>query len=226
MTTQPPVFTYYTPIHIMSDNWRPADQQKLISVWRRSWAARGWNPIVLGEDDAKRHPQYEELRAKFWSLPTPYGHDFEGPCFMRWAAMSAVGGGMLTDYDCINYTFAPREVDPNRMLVFENPDCPYTHMGVVQGRKEHWEEMVQRMANWVPDQRDLNPAHNMFHCADAAFLVQCLDTKLREKPEWLERAPGHTVFPNISGDIVHYGYEMKAAGYWPKADHIEKIRPL
>ena len=225
MTTQPPVFTYYAPIHVMPDLWSPDSQQRLLSIWRRSWAARGWNPIVLGEDDAKRHPQYEELRAKFWALPTPYGHDFEGPCFMRWAAMSAVGGGMLTDYDAINYNFEPREVDPHRMQVFADTSLPAC-MGAVLGSQKHFEEMTQRMANWVPAEPDWNTSVNGYHCSDLTLLIQYLDTGARPGPDWLIKVPGQSVFPDTTGDIVHYGYHMKAAGYWPKADHIEKIRPL
>jgi hypothetical protein len=52
------------------------------------------------------------------------------------------------------------------------------------------------------------------------------DKKNRECPEWLKNSNGCTVFPKITGALVHYGYLMKAAGHWPKWENIEAIRPF
>jgi len=139
--------------------------------------------------------------------------------------MSAVGGGMLTDYDAINYNFAAREVDPTRMQVFSDPHQTVC-MGAVLGSQKHFEEMTQRFANWIPSEPDWNPTVNGYHCSDLTLLIQYLETGTRKGPGWLVKVPGQSVFPDTTGDIVHYGYHMKAAGYWPKADRIEKIRPL
>lgn len=217
------VYTYYMPVPGL---WPDETQRALIEVWKRSWAKQGWNPVVLCEADAARHPRYAEFKKKFWELPTIYGHDYCGACFMRWVATAVWGGGMMVDYDVMNYGFAPRLPEADRMQVIADHSVPPIFMGAVLGWGKYFEAMSELFLNWVPDERDWNPNGKFHHCDDLTFLIQCFNSNNRERPPWLEYVDGCTLFPKTDGLLVHYGYEMKNSGFWPKHEFIEKIRPF
>jgi hypothetical protein len=67
----------------------------------------GWKPYVIGEDEARDHPLYNELREKFSTLPTVNDKFYELQCYLRWVAMANLGGGFMADYDILNYGFPP-----------------------------------------------------------------------------------------------------------------------
>jgi hypothetical protein len=224
------VFTYYMPV---PDLWSEESQRALIDIWARSWAKAGWEPVVLTEDDAKAHPGFSHYREKFWALPTEYGHDYEGGCFMRWLAVARAGGGMMVDYDVINYGFLPSHIFvENKMTIYADNPPTGVFMGAVSGHRHHFQEMADIFAAWEPDQNDLNSTsasadYQDYHCSDLTMLVRMFDDKTSPKPNWLTRRAGCALFPHPTWEtskLVHYAYAMRAADYWPKHEHIEKIR--
>lgn len=217
------VYTYYMQVPGL---WSNESQLALIDLWKRSWSKHGWNPVVLTEEDAKKHPRYAEFKKRFWEMPTPYGHDYEGGCFLRWAAMAAVGGGMLVDYDVINYGFAPREADRRQMQVFCDGPGPIW-CGAILGPLKFFDYMVLAFYLWPTEKGEWLPEHGLYHCEDQVFLRHMMDTRTHLRPFWLHRVPGCTRYPNLSGPLVHYtSAAMKNDGKWPKHEHIEKLRPI
>lgn len=232
------VFTYFMPVPGLYDI---NSQYKLIDVWRRSWKKAGWNPIVLDESTTRRHPRYEFFKSRYWALPTEYGHDYCGACFFRWLAVAVAGGGMLADYDVINYGFEPRKPGDKMRLYCEPLPRP-VFMGAVLGTAQQFETMAQIFADWGPDEFDWNknakPAP-MMHCDDLSMLIRMFISGTYPKPEWFVRDTGCGLFSHPTSGrpdwpseawrttkLVHYGYRMKAAGFWPKHKHIEKLRPF
>lgn len=132
---------------------------------------------------------------------------------------------MLTDYDVINYGMPPTPVDPKRMRILADKPIPL-FLGVVHGPSELFEGVCQMFTEWVPGDRDWYPKISKHHCSDLSFMQQLLDSKNRECPEWLHWENGCTLYPKLDGPLVHYGYVMHDDGYWPKCDHIEKLRPI
>jgi len=225
------VYTYYTPVPGL---WSEDSQRKLIEVWSRSWRKQGWVPIVLDESHAKKHPRYKEFKERFWSdetHPTEYGHDYEGACFMRYAAVAAMGGGMMVDYDVINYSFRPVRPDPRKFFLFdESMNSQAIATGTTLGPAALYEGLAQIFFDWKLTQHDWNPNAKppMYHISDLTCTMQMFDGRVA-KPAWLELKPGCSIFPHPSwkfAPLVHYCYAMHAAGYWPKHEHIEKIRPF
>lgn len=222
------VYTYYKQVPGL---WSDDSQRKLLDVWARSWTKAGWNPVILGEEDAQKHPRYEELKGRYWNLPSPYGHDYDGGCFLRWAAVAAAGGGLMVDYDVINYDFSPRPTSSHHMLVFSNKTPQHSFMGisecvfmgVVLGPQRYYEHMVQEFFNWRS-----HPIDNEY-CSDLTCLTRMFHTDTWPCPGWLHRVPGCALFDNSgwkTAPLVHYAFKMHALGYWPKCDHIEKLRPF
>lgn len=226
---RPNVFTYYMPVPGL---WSNESQQALLEIWRTSWYKAGWNPVVLDETFLQGCPQYAAYKEKYWSLPTEYGHDYEGACFIRWLATAHLGGGMMVDYDVINYGFEPRKPDPTQMILFCDDPPGTIFMGAVLGIREHFQEMADIFATWEPSDYDINWGTTWYgkhHCSDLTMLERMFDHKNRERPPWLIRQPGCALFDYPTwrtSKLVHYGFRMKAAGFWPKADWINKIRPI
>lgn len=220
------VFTYFMPVPGLCSE---ESQHKLIDVWRRSWRKAGWNPVVLDESTPRRHPRYDFYKSRYWALPTEYGHDYCGACFFRWLAMAVVGGGMLTDYDVINYGFESRDPDRREMIVYCDEPPPTIFMGAVLGTAQQFEKMAQIFADWGPDNFDWNNHAKLMHCDDLSMLVRMFETKTYLKPKWLVKKPGCGLYdfgPWKTSKLVHYGYAMHSAGLWPKHEHIENLRPF
>lgn len=88
----------------------------LVSQWRSSWFRAGWNPVVLGPDDAKRSPLFERVQAQrdFFTSHTSNPPDYQMACVERWCAASACCPDeplFMADWDVINYGFTPEEVE-------------------------------------------------------------------------------------------------------------------
>lgn len=234
VATDMKVFTYYQPIDGL---WSHESQLALIDVWRRSWSKAGWEPIVLSEDDVRQHPRYHFFKEHFWSKPAIYGNDYAGACFMRYFAASIHGGGMLTDFDVINHSFPPRKPTPERMTIFA--DGEHIFAGAFLASAQHYLDMAEIFAAWVPDEHDTKHTTRVFdippllegqaNCDDLGLLVRMFETKTYTKPPWLEHLPGCSLWDSpdcATAPLVHYGYKMRETGHWPKHEWIEKLRPI
>jgi len=103
------VYTYYGPTAFDHN-----EQQSLIGLWRESWAKQGFEPVVLDHKDMLRCDRSAELLKKATDLPTINIKQYEVNCFIRYAAVQAKGGGIMTDYDVMNYW-----IHPGRLLWHE-----------------------------------------------------------------------------------------------------------
>lgn len=62
------VFTYYVPI-----KGKPQDDEiALIEIWKKSWALRGWTPVVLGEEHVPDDPAARKLEPREVGAMTVY----------------------------------------------------------------------------------------------------------------------------------------------------------
>jgi hypothetical protein len=229
------VFTYYTPLGYLNDEH---DQRKLIELWAESWRRRGWTPVVLDESHARRHPRYKEFKKKFWELPTEYGHEYEGACFLRYVATAAMGGGMMTDYDVINYSFTPADADraqakyqSPQLILFADRPPDKVFCGAIHGCHELFEGLSQLFFEWVPSDIDFvttSKTYRGYHCSDLSRIQNYFEGR-RVKPDWFQLAPGCSLYTDKDWNtkpMTHYGYEMKRTGHWPKYEGIPRLRPI
>ena len=84
-----------------------------LEVWKATWSAAGWKPVVLTEEHAALHPKYQEYRDYFMSMPTVNSPEYETGCYLRHMAMAVIGGGFMSDTDVINVNVPP------------SPNCDY-----------------------------------------------------------------------------------------------------
>jgi hypothetical protein len=115
---KPKVYTYFSPVPSREGQ---LEQRKLIELWEKTWQANGWFTHVLTEEDARKHPKFNEWEPIFRAFPTVNPKSYEMAAWNRWIAMAEVGGGFLTDYDTINFGFK----DPTRSLLWPNDEDVY-----------------------------------------------------------------------------------------------------
>lgn len=75
------------------------DELKLITLWRQYWTRAGWQPFVLNEWYAQKHPLYGKLDEFVSKLPSSNPKAYERACYIRWLALAQAGGGWMADYD-------------------------------------------------------------------------------------------------------------------------------
>lgn len=89
------VFTYYEPVSQLTG------QLEQIDVCRQSWERHGWQLDVIGEDVARKSEFYPKYAETISLLPSVNPGKYDYHCYMRWLAMSTIGGVMI-DYDVVN----------------------------------------------------------------------------------------------------------------------------
>lgn len=104
---RPIMHTFFHPVPNEISGTQMSDKANddLIAAWKEAWRNAGYDPVVLGLDDAKRHPLYDSYVQKLQTVPM-MGKGGKGLnilynqlCFLRWLAMAAAGGGFMCDYD-------------------------------------------------------------------------------------------------------------------------------
>ncbi|KAJ8036884.1 hypothetical protein HOLleu_17541 [Holothuria leucospilota] len=169
------IYTYFQKDpNAKPENVRVNDET--LSLWRNVWSSAGWRPQILTEEDAKRHPSYEELRQKFWELPTINTKEYELACFMRYVAMAAVGGGWMSDYDVIPYrlTACIEPLNDGAFTIYDNR-VP----SLVSGSSREFTRVANLMANidWK-SQPKLFSVNDKPHVSDMYCQVKFVEDEL------------------------------------------------
>lgn len=116
-------------------------QREALGIWQDSWQRHGWTPVLLNEQDAKKHRLYDEFVEAIGRLPTANHPAYERACYLRWLAMAQIGGGWMVDYDVVNCGFRPREVEDGIGVWQNHNPCPC----VVSGHALDYEYAVREM---------------------------------------------------------------------------------
>lgn len=76
-------------------------------LWAEGWRSRGWNPVKLTQRDALRNPRYKDIQDNLKNLRF-LGDPAEMTArLVRWAALDAVGGGLMVDPEVMPNNFNP-----------------------------------------------------------------------------------------------------------------------
>lgn len=88
---RPKMHTYYEKAK--TDMTDVADDD-LLANWQKAWWDAGWEPVIITQWDAMNLPEYDDM------IDLIVDPDFIGQynmqCFIRYLAMSAVGGGWMS----------------------------------------------------------------------------------------------------------------------------------
>ena len=103
---RPPMYTFFQMKRISTGGRLDTNgkHEEMLETWKKSWYTRGFDPIVLNLEDAKKHPAFEHYSSKFEKLTSDdafiFGGSYDYMCLMRWLAMAAQGvDAFMSDYD-------------------------------------------------------------------------------------------------------------------------------
>ena len=120
-------------------------QGPTVDAWKSIWERAGWKPVVLHEKHAALHPDYDDMKSRFATFPTTNSAGYEVACYLRYLAMSMVGGGYMTDYDTINVNVPPPPgcefLPSNGKLTTHDDFVP----AMVSGTEQEFERVIQDM---------------------------------------------------------------------------------
>lgn len=94
------VYTYQHDYPNSHNEWA-----RQIWLWKQSWAAHGFEPVVLSQADAEKHYLYQPLSEIVRAYPTLNDRTYEHACFVRHLAFDLAGAQLISDYDVV---FDPR----------------------------------------------------------------------------------------------------------------------
>lgn len=108
----------------------PQKDAALIATWKAAWRSYGYDPYVLGFNNAKTSPEvfhnYALSLQDIFNPEYPRHEAAVKPCYHRYLAMAAQGGGMMVDLDTTPTDIASRGVGvlPEKFSLYcqvENP---------------------------------------------------------------------------------------------------------
>ncbi|GAQ84856.1 hypothetical protein KFL_002090080 [Klebsormidium nitens] len=176
-----PVYTYFEPTQ--EAPLEMVKLHRLAQVWRKNWYRAGWKPYVIGEDEARDHPLYQELREKFRLLPTVNDRFYELQCYLRWVAMANLGGGFMSDYDILNYGFPPPPASELSGPCGRGTLTSYESLMpmLVSGDSEAYIHMAKLFANYQVQNDDLD-AKGRPHVSDMELTLSRFSHEFEVKP--------------------------------------------
>jgi hypothetical protein len=207
------VFTFYSPV----EGKREHEERALIDLWKRSWAAMGWEPTVLGYQSLTFDDEISALVRKFKKLPSMNKFNLDYWCYLRWVAVAQQGGGFMCDYDVINYSFEPRPFD--QLTVYARNEEQYVPC-LVSGTSSEF----MRAVGWFASYRVPMFARFMerSHTSDMLILKEH-SSSFKLCTECIEY--GDAGWDTASA--VHYcNRVMRPNDLMPRHEHIERLRPL
>lgn len=167
---RPKIFTFFEPTK--------NEDLLLLQIWKQTWSEAGWEPVVLNLDDARHHPNYDELLSKL--LVNVTGTWFYNGkklynlfCFLRWIAMASIGGGWMSDYDTLPLYSNPSYILPNNgSLTVHTGHVP----NLVSGSALEWNRIAQIMF----DNYDKHSNHGTEFWSDMLEMDSLLKSKILE----------------------------------------------
>ncbi len=190
------IYTFYNlcPSHDVDAEIR------LLLLWKERWTALGFEPYVLNEWIARKHPYFEEYHAAVSKLPTFNTADYELACYHRWLALAQVDGGWCMDYDVFPVrgktlpTFMYAAADQLQLLQ-TNCICPCLFYAT--------REVAERMCGvFATGDYGLRKMGDKDHYSDQYAIVDLVE---KERVSWIKQ----------SNHLLGYGDDG-----WEKADFV------
>lgn len=205
-----------------------------VKMWYDSWSKNGWEPIILGEADARTHPLYDKFSNAIRNFPSVNPPKFDYHAFMRWLAVPAAGGVLSTEPDVINYSLKPKDVE--EWINIASDDILQCHSPVPSflcGTPRAYEKVCEKIISHVVKKED--SVDGRPHLSDQDFSFRYCEnsevkfyrgsplcSELFEGEVWYEKGDRWKISP-----CVHFGTPyMMQGGFLPKHEHIPRLRPL
>jgi hypothetical protein len=133
----------------------------LVKAWEEAWQSWGWDTKVLTEEDARRHPRFEEFEEKISQIDVD---EYNHRCFWRWLAMANdddVMGGWMSDYDAFPLLLTG-EVGYELMSMDGFKSWSVHIPTLIHADKRSWERMVDYMIKVISPDLDVEIITDMY----------------------------------------------------------------
>lgn len=214
------IYTYFEDISFKA-------QDPLLGLWEKSWKMQGLEPVILGKEDAKIHPDFdwfdEQMKELHKIICKKEIMDYGMTCYYRWLAYAALDHSedfYVSDYDIINLGVNQEtlsKVTFKNCLHFMDHACPcFAH-----GNTQLFNNLVFDMVNmsqinierlkskkikpWYHDQEFVQ--HNLATLKDMQQYIK--GYRLTRNRPLIAAWPG-SAQDNI-GKIIHFSHHGTAA---------------
>lgn len=191
----------------------------LVHLWTHRWRAVGWDPWVLTEWDARKHPYFDEFDRVVSALPSVNPKSYERACYLRWLALAADGGGYMADFDLIPYLV------PGQCIKLAESESPRLQMfqacspSFVYATSKVCEALCRDVFAKAPGEQTINDQQ---HHSDQYALQAVPDGGMVER---LDLVKGYGDPGWESAPFVHYSAgSMYPSGKVPKYRWIPQLR--
>lgn len=116
----PPVYAWYVqrPKNLLDKDNTTMQQ------WKETWSNSGYDPYILGVEDAMNSPGYASFNAALDTIldsNIPRQAEMR-TCYLRYLAMASVGGGLMVDLDTTPSTLGSAVPQPNNFTLYCQTD--------------------------------------------------------------------------------------------------------
>lgn len=157
------IYTYYEPLGMGRDY----TEEDLIKICAKSWEKNGWKLVVLNYEVAKSHDFYSSYSEVVRQLPSANPSYYDYHCYMRWLAMSKIGGGIMIDYDVANLSLTDDSVFQHKMITSFQDHVPC----VVSGTGEQYLETCRIFCELKDNEKCLDRNQNKPHTSDMMMIA-------------------------------------------------------
>lgn len=208
-----PVYTYFDPVPGISIE----ETTRLILLWKENWEHFGYEPRVLNESFARRHPLYKEFSERIARFPTVNKKEYDRACFLRWLAMSTVKGGLMADYDVFTYKadLGLAKIPPPLCIVYQG------HVpSLVYARQQGYDRMIEAFMKYEVSIKDVEETIGQPHVSDMYILYRDPQFTPYEK---LHIVKNHGEDGWKEAPLVHYANGAMNR-HQPRHAHIKGLR--
>ena len=202
------IYTYHEELKFKN-------QHELLCLWKRSWQAHGFSPIVLCKTHCESHPYYHffisELQKFSIEITQAPLNTYGLACWSRWLAYATQPDEnfYVSDYDVINHNFNPLPLSNGLHLM--DHACPCIASGSSQSFEKLCETIIHTISKntlfYKETYKELCLVH--FHDQDFFQITEKLDPNLikmtRDRRTFLS-TPIMTEF--WRKPLVHYGSDL------------------
>lgn len=160
-TTQRPIMsTFFTPVEGGCCGMSLQGHLKLVKAWEEAWQSWGWDTHVLTDEDAKKHPRFQEMKQK---LDLSNVNEYNQRCFWRWLAIAMnrnALAGWMSDYDTFPLSLTS-EVGQELMSVEGFKSWSAHVPALIHADRMSWERMIDYMLTVISPDLDVKLISDM-----------------------------------------------------------------
>jgi hypothetical protein len=143
-------------------------EEDLIKICAESWEKNGWKLVVLNYELAKSHDFYSSYSEVIKQLPSVNPAFYDYHCYIRWLAMSKIGGGIMIDYDVANLSLTDDSIFQQKIITGFQGHVPC----VVSGTAEQYLGVCKIFCELRDNEKCIDNNYKKPHTSDMMMIAR------------------------------------------------------